>query len=166
MPAMTDPNDALVSFTAAFRARSIMLAKCETVDDLWVHHDEPLKGVHRLTYAFIARREVKGIVIVTPVDPVDGVRCFGIGYAVPDVLRGRGIAKKIVADAIGELRHGLSEAGVKHFFVEAIISVDNQASQAVAAATISSERKPTKDSHSGNSAFQYMLEIDDRQLPF
>lgn len=85
----------------------------------------------------------------------NGVHFMQIGYAVPEDLRGQGRAKEIARAAIAELRKGLGEAGVKSFYVEAVVGVGNLASIQVAAKIIGGEPTPITDENSGEAALQY-----------
>jgi hypothetical protein len=69
-------------------------------------------------------------------DPIDGTPCFEIGCAVPEAYRNQGRAKNAVVADISELKRGLMGNKISTFYVEAIVSADNNASQHVAAATI------------------------------
>lgn len=153
---MTDPNEGLVSFSAALDEGEIDLHKCPTVPNLWLHRDEPAPGIHRFTYALIVDGELRGISMIVAAEPVGRVPCFGIGYAVPEDLRGRGYGKLVAAGAIKEFRDGMANAGVKRLFIEAIVGIENMPSRAIAASVISEDFKETHDSVSGQPAVQFI----------
>jgi hypothetical protein len=83
------------------------------------------------------RESVTAFANVVMTEPMHGLPRFEVGVAVPEAYRGKGHAKSIVAAAIAELRHGLARNNISSFYVEAIVSIDNEPSKRVAAATIS-----------------------------
>jgi hypothetical protein len=156
---MVDPANALESFQRLFRRGEIPLQRCETDLDMSVHLDHP-NGEHRITYVKIRHMTVTAFASLIPVEQVDGVPCFNIGYAVPIKYRGNGRAKNIVKAAIAELMHGMySRAGVSTLCIEAVVGVDNVASQHVAAATISPDPIAVTDHVSQLPALQYLGKV-------
>lgn len=94
-------------------------------------------------------------------EPIDGITCFQVGYAVHEEFRREGRAKRTVAAAISELKNGLKRSGFPVFFVEAVIGIDNEASKAVAHATISVNPEGIIDELAGVPALRYVLKIGD-----
>jgi hypothetical protein len=156
---MTDPTDGLVSFQQALLRGEINLRAGEIDPELFVHLDEPTAGVLRFTYVRLSGQEVKALAMIVTTERIHGLPCFQAGVAVPLSHRGKGYAKSIVADAIAELKNGLSRNGVDSFYVEAIVSIDNEPSKRVAAATISSSPTAITDELSGLPALQYLRRI-------
>src|ERR1017187_8647809 len=133
---MTDPTDGMVSFQQALLRNEISLRAGELDPDLFVHVDNPVPGVSRLTYVRLDRQTVKAFTSIVMTEPMDGLPCFQVGVAVPVPYRGKGFAKSTVAPAIAELKHGLSRNKILSFYVESVVGTDNEASQRVSAATI------------------------------
>ena len=158
MPAMTDPSDNLPTFILAFEEGALPLQAAALSPDFWAMRDEPLPGVLRLTYALITD-EVLALVIIINAEPIKGVPCFAIGYAVPEEHRNNGFAKRAVDAALNELQHGFFRSGLKHFFVEAIIGEENTASQKIAATALSASFTTCNDDQSGLPARQYLREF-------
>lgn len=154
MPTITDPMDGLKSFAPAFAAKELDVEKGRVDPTIWIHHDNPA-GTLRLTYARARGRKVIAMVIIVPVEPIEGVACFGIGYAVPVDERGKGLATELVTAAIAELKSGLATHGLKDFWVEAVVDQANIPSQKVAAATLSTVSRPGTDSLSATPIFVY-----------
>jgi hypothetical protein len=157
---MTDPSDALVSFQQVLLSGSpITLQKGALDPDLFVHLDQP-GGLTRFTYVRLDRRTVTALVMLVVTDPMEGIPCFQIGYAVPEIYRGQGRAKSAVQAAIAELKHGLSRSHPDAtFYVEAVIGTDNDASNQVAAATISASPDAITDKVSGLPALHYVRKV-------
>jgi hypothetical protein len=151
---MTDPFDALTSFQQALLNGEIVLRAGELDPDLFLHVDHPT-GAPRFTYVRLDGQLVTALAMIIATEPMQGLPCFQIGVAVPKAYRGNGRAKSIVAAAIGEFRNGLSRNSVRSFYVEAIVSVDNQPSKRVAAATISTTPVGVTDQVSGLPALHY-----------
>lgn len=158
---MTDPSDALTSFQDAYLRGVIDVQRGEMSQDIYLHVDDMPDGSKRLTYVKLDGRKVTALVNFVLVDPIEGRPCFMIGYAVPEAYRGQGQAKGAVRDAIAEMRAGFTRAGLTPFYVEAIVGADNLASQAVAAATLSSSPERVTDELSGQPALQYIKKVPD-----
>jgi hypothetical protein len=156
---MADPFDALTSFQQALLNGEISLRAGELDPDLFLHVDQPTGGVPRFTYVRLDRESVRALAMMVPIEPMHGLPCFQAGVAVPEANRGRGYAKNIVAAAIAELRHGLSRNKISSFYVEAVVSVDNEPSKRVAEATISTTPVAITDLFSGLPALHYIRKI-------
>ncbi|TQF41148.1 hypothetical protein UNPF46_08485 [Bradyrhizobium sp. UNPF46] len=160
MTSMTDPTDALVSFQQAYLDGEIRLQQAKLDPDLFVFADKPGPGLVRLTYVRLDGKTVKAFVNAMPADFVDGLPCFQLGVAVPVKYRNKGYAKSTLTSAIAEMENGFSRTGViPSFYVEGIVSVDNEPSKRASAATISSSPTAVTDKESGLPALQYLRKI-------
>lgn len=158
LPRMTDPHDSLPSFQKALRDGELKV-QVGALDRI-VHLDHPAPGVNRMTYARLDGRKVVGLVQMIPAEPFHGLPCFQAGVAVAKKYRRKGHAKSIFAAAVAELKHGLSrDAKIKSFYVEAIVSVDNEPSKRLAATTISQTPTKVTDELSGLPALQYLMKV-------
>ncbi len=137
----------------------MQLRPCELHPELQVLVDHP-NGVLRLTYAKVEKGRVQAVALFVPAEPVGGVPCFGVGYAVAEATRGRGVAAKTVQNAIDELRNGLKRNGQPRFYVEAIVARTNAASNRIAARLLSDTPSEGTDSVSGEPIYQYLKLID------
>jgi len=155
---MTDPFDALTSFQQAVLDGEISLQAGELDPDLFLHVDYPT-GAPRLTYVRLDRQTVTALAIMVQTDPMHGLPCFQAGVAVPEAYRCKGRAKSVLAAAIAELRHGLSRNKISSFYVEAIVSIDNEPSKRVAESTISATPVAVTDEVSGLPALHYVRKI-------
>lgn len=159
---MTDPTNALESFQAAFSKKDVAIQSCETDKDLFVFLDHP-NGKPRFTYARIEGRTVTALVLFVLIEPMKGVPCFQIGYAVPNSHRRKGIAKNTVKAALNELTHGLSRTPMSEFYIEAIVGNNNDASNNIAASLISDQPTEIIDEFSKLPALQYVKKISGGQ---
>jgi RimJ/RimL family protein N-acetyltransferase len=155
---MTDPSTAMISFQEALLAGALKPQPAALDRDLFIHADQEL-GVARFAYVKLKGRTVTAFVNLVRVEPIDGVPCFAIGCAVPEAYRGQGRAKDAVRAALAEMRHGFRRAGIPALYVEAVVGVDNLASQHVSAATISAKPTAITDNVSGLPAFHYQVDI-------
>lgn len=155
---MTDPNEGLISFISAFNAGEIIPAKCTLHDDLYVLQDDA-NGTPRLTYALIEEGAVKGIAVYVLAEPVEGIPCFALGYAVSEKFRNQGIGSIMVKKSLEEIHKGFKKH-IPTFYVEAVISRSNVASNQIAIRTLSSERVECDDCISGEPAFQYLKKLE------
>ncbi len=149
LPSLTDPMEGLESFQPAFRAKQLHVVKGDLDASIWVHFDEPADGVHRYSYAKTRGDKVIGLVMVVQVEAIDGLPCFGVGYAVPEDERRKGIAKALLASSIAEFRNGVARNGLKDLWFEAVIGVENVASQRVAEAVLDVVPSTGEDNISG-----------------
>jgi hypothetical protein len=155
---MTDPFDALTSFQQALLDGEITLQAGELDPHLFLHVDHPT-GVPRFSYVRIDGQSVTALAIMVATEPMHGLPCFQVGVAVPEAYRGKGRAKSVVAAAIAELMHGLSRNKISSFYVEAIVSIDNEPSKRVAESTISATPVAVTDEVSGLPALHYVRKI-------
>jgi hypothetical protein len=155
---MTDPMDALVSFQQALLDGEISLRPGDLDAELFVYADDAA-GVPRITYVRLDGKTVKAFVNAVLTEPIEGLPCFQLGVAVPVQYRNKGYAKSTLAAAIAELQHGLARNKIPSFYVEGIVSVDNEPSKRASAATISTTPKPITDQGSGLPALQYLRKV-------
>jgi hypothetical protein len=155
MAAMTDPTSSLTSFRDMFALGALPVQRGALDPTLVVLVDAPT-GTPRFTYARIEENEVTALAIFATVEPLDGVPCFQLGYAVLDGKRGHGRAARLIRAAIEEMRNGWRRAGVKSFFVEAIIDRNNAASNRVATSVIAVQPEAITDAFTGTPANRYL----------
>lgn len=155
MSSFPDPHNAMLSFQDALAHGALPLQAGAVDQSLSVMMDKP-NGAIRLTYARIEAGQVVAFFTAIPCDPVDGVPCFNIGYAVPANHRREGRATAIIAAAIAEMKAGFGRAGVKQFYLEAIVSVDNAASIRVAEKSLSSIQSTGEDKFNGGQVHQFL----------
>jgi len=103
---------------------------------------------------------VTALVIFALCNPVDGVPCFAIGYAVPEAYRNQGRAKEAIRAAIAEMQTGVGRHRRWMFYVEAIVGADNPSSRRVAEQVISDTPVAVTDQISGITAFRYVRRIE------
>jgi hypothetical protein len=161
MAELTNPMSAMVSFQEAILAGVISLRRAALDRDVFVHMDKLPSGATRISYARMNGRTVLSFANFVSVGFERSLPVFQVGVAVPESERGKGRAKHIVAVGIAELKYGLTRAHPDAaFYVEAVIGLDNKASQRVAAAVISSDAPNSiTDSASGLPALHYIKQI-------
>jgi len=158
VPTIVNPMDAFKTFEPALKRGKLAVERGRVDPELLVHMDQP-QGKVRITYARMQGDSIVGIAIITPAEFENGLPVFQIGYAVPQHLRKRGIAKALAGAAIAEFTAGIARGGIVHFYMEAIVGIGNVASQKVAAHVIGGIPKETEDHNSGEPAVQYIMEI-------
>lgn len=154
MSQMTDPHVGLISFQEAFSDGRIQPTPCAKQPQLVILHDDA-EGTSRLTYALIENGVVKAMAVYVNVEPINGVPCFGLGYAVAKPFRKQGLAYDIVEASIDEIGYGFRKH-LPQFYVEAIVSVDNLASNKVALRLLNDKPDSITDKLSGEPAFHYI----------
>lgn len=159
MSNIVNPADALPSFQIALDRGELHLQQCEKDKDLFVCPDQTPNGI-RLTYARIENGTATALAIYFNVDPLHGLPCFQVGWAVPEGYRQQGRATATVLASLAELEHGFSARGIiPSFYVEAVVGTDNIASQKVAAATLSDAPDKGDDKFSGEPVLHYVKKI-------
>jgi GNAT superfamily N-acetyltransferase len=134
---MTEPMAALKGLQTEL-ANGIALMECELNPRIDLIQDYPA-GQQSMSYSRIEQGIVRSIAVLVPVEPIDGVPCFKITFAVCEASQGQGLAVEIVEVAIAELRHGLGRNGIVAFLIEAIIGTDNVLAQKVANRVLSQD---------------------------
>lgn len=155
MSGIVNPMDALPSFQRCVSIGEIELLPGLADKSVGVHMDNPDGTRPRYTYARLDAGRVTALGMATYAGAEKGKHFLQIAYAVPEDLRGHGRAKDIARATIEELRRGLGASGLKSFYVEAVMGLDNIASQRVAAAVLGGEPKQITDAKSGEPALQY-----------
>ena len=96
--------------------------------------------------------------------PNEGKRCFGVDYAVAAPFRGQGIAKAVLASSMevfaSLIAPDLSEPG---YYLEAVIGVENEASNQLAKRLISQVPEAIFDSESSLHALYYITPVTIKQ---
>jgi hypothetical protein len=156
---MTDPSNALKSFQEEFELGNLLLHRGVLDERLYLHYGL-LNGTPRFTYVRFQGAIVTALVMFALVEPIEGAKCFAIGYAVPEAYRNQGRAREAVSAAISELQFGLSQHGSSAFFIEAIVGTDNRPSQHVAKHTIAANPSAVTDEVSGLPAIRYLRKVE------
>ena len=160
MAELTDPTPAMTSFERAMLEGAIMPENAALYPDVVAYLDRTPNGATRFTYAQIAGRRVVAFANFIMVGHEAGLPVFQVGVAVPEIERTKGRAKHIIRAGIAEMKHGLGRAHPgAAFYVEAVVGLDNGASQRVSAAVISNQPTSITDSVSGLPALHYIQQI-------
>jgi len=149
---MTDPHDALPSLQAAFSAKQLAIQRCTFDRGMWVHQDK-INGKVRIAYIRSEGSTVVAFATFIQGQRIEDDPCFNAGWATLTSHRGKGLATRTVAVALVELTAGFGAYG--QFWVEAVVGLDNPASQKVAEHGMGVEGEPITDSVSGLPALMY-----------
>lgn len=159
MASMTDPSSALHSFQEVLSLGGIQLRRCVLHPELHLYTDRA-NGSARFTYVTLDKRTVTAFVTLVACEPIDGTPCLQIGYAVPEAYRRQGRAKAAARMAVEELERGLSGKEWAALYLEAVIGIDNTASQRVAEHALSTTSESITDEVSGLPALRYLRKLD------
>lgn len=151
--------DTLVGFDEALRAKQIKTARMPGNEKIHIHQDMPAPMTPRITYARLKGAHVTAVAVITFGDPVEGVRCFHIGYAVREDQRGNGLAKELVAAALEDFAGNMHKNGLDEFWFEASVDRDNLASAAVAKAVLNIEPEDRIDDTDGTPIWHYLKHV-------
>jgi ribosomal protein S18 acetylase RimI-like enzyme len=133
----------------------IALMECELNPGIDLVPDYP-PGEQSMSYAKIERGFVQALAVLVPIEPIDGVPCFAITFAVSGQCQRRGLAREMIEVAIAELRHGLGRNGIIKFYIEALVPADNLPAQKVASSAISQDYHDIAMAESETKAIQYL----------
>jgi len=153
MSSMADPMIALRSFQQALSAGA-------SVDSPGLGggyvllYDEP-NGGKRYSFPKIIDGEVQVLSIFGLVEPLDGVVCYSVGYAVSEKHRGHGLAVEAVNKGIEVLKETLSRTELRKFYVEALIDRMNIHSIRVAEQLFPGPGIAARDSYTGTPALHF-----------
>ena len=160
MASIVDPYEGFKSFKDAFRKKIIDPVLCEGHKDLYIFLDTA-DNKPRLTYAIINEDIVKAFAVYASVEPIDGIRCFGVGYATDTEFRNQGLAQKVLKNSLIDVYKTFSNLlNSSKIYVEAIISENNYISHKVASNILSKNFKKITDRLSGVPARKYELLMD------
>lgn len=160
MAQLTDPSSALQSLQEAFLARSLHpLQKGALHPEVLLFVDTPNDKV-RFSYFTHEQFTVTGLAMLAQVEPLKGCHCFHLGVAVPPSCRNQGRGKALVLAAIEEFIHGFAKIGAPTYYIDAVVGLDNTASQRIAAAALSPDPADIIDSVSGLTALHYLKRVD------
>lgn len=155
---MTDPMEALNGLQSALDAGTVQLKPCDLHPDIQVLLDDA-NGTPRFTYAQIDGSQVQAVAILIVAEPVDRVPCFQLGYAVSHAMRRKGLGTAIVKKAIDEFKNGFCRTAMKQFYIEAIVSDRNVASNEIAKRLICERPEACTDFYSKEPAYQYLRRV-------
>lgn len=113
----------------------------------------------RITYVKIENGEAEALAIFGAEDPIKGLQCFSVGYAVCTGHRGKGLALEAVEYGIGNLIRLHQAARLDGFYVEAVIAQTNIPSLNVARKIFSNQGQATVDAESGTPALFFQKYI-------
>ena len=159
MSNMINPLDGLLELQDGIN-NGLQMVKCPGDSGISVFFDNP-EGVLRLTYAMMEGDTVVAYSVFLKDKPINGVAVFDVGYAVLEEYRGKGMASHVLKNSIDFLTNTMKSANAfTSYYIEAIIGVNNTASNKLAHKVISDKPKQIVDMHSGEDAYQYLRLIN------
>lgn len=154
MSLMPDPTILITSLQEALDS-GMSLIPSDFNADYTMFYDEPFIGGRRYTFAKIVNREVQAMAIFGLEDPLNGVTCYNLGYAVKKSYQGLGLAVEASKLGIEKLKYEFRSDGIKKFYIEAVIDIKNSHSINVANKLFSSPGCPIKERETEIPCFHY-----------
>ncbi len=154
MPEIADPMNGLRNFQRELDNGTQMEFR-ELNKSYFARFDEFPEGGKRYSYLKIMNGEIQAISMFGLVEPIKGVDCYSIGYAVNENYRRRGLALESVNLGLADLAVILGQMKMKKFYLEAVVDVDNMPSLILAKKLFSSLGLPTKDYPTGKPALYF-----------
>lgn len=153
MSLMADPIIILKSLQQALND-GMPLEQSEIEADYKFFYDEP-NGGRRFSFAKIINREAQSLAIFGLENPLNGLICYNVGYAVNERHRGHGLALEAVNFGLERLKTTLKSEGVSQFYLEAIIDKNNLHSINITNKLFLSPGVPTIDGESGTPSLHF-----------
>lgn len=148
---------ALADFNKAMSAGMVKTVPLVGNKNIRIHQDHPEGGTPRMTYAWMDGKVAAGIAVLVVAEPVGGILCIQLGYAVDEAHRGKGIGKQLVPAAVEDFQNGITKAGVKRFYLESTVDQSNLASLAVSKLVLGMEPEASDDK--GIPVWHFLKEI-------
>lgn len=159
---MTDPHLGLLSFQDALSRGIVHVDPVRGYKNLYSHFDIPSPGVKRFTYALLDDDTKK--VLATCACVINGrvgsAPCTSLGYAVAVDERGKGLAKKLLAETIRDQWYQAGRVGIEALAFEVMIDVSNTASVQVAESVFGTEREELMDKEAQVPAYRYTMLVN------
>ncbi|MTH66026.1 hypothetical protein [Paracoccus shanxieyensis] len=149
----------LAGFDEALRSGRIKTARMQGNEKIQIHQDMPDGRTPRLTYARTKGSGVTAVTVITTAEPIDGMRCFHLGYAVREDQRGKGLAKDLASAAVTDFVANIVRNGMREFCIEAIVDRDNPVSGSVARAVLGVDPIEKNDTSDGTPIWQFVKVI-------
>ena len=157
---MPDLTKARKSLQLALDRKTVVLHDCEIHPDIKVIADVPAPNEPRITYVNERDGKVLAIAVFGNAEPLDGLPCFQLGYAVAEFMRQQGLATDIVQKGLVEFKNGMKRKGFSNFYIEAIVGTSNVPSNKLARRLISDTPTEDADNVSGEPIMQYIILIE------
>lgn len=159
MSAMTDPTPAMVSMEEEIKGCRLQLTRCHYDREIGAYADE-VRGKMRMAYVRLDEQGVAAFVNMVQTEALNGSPCFQAGVAVPERNRRKGYAKALLDSAIKEMAFGFGRTPIRQFFVEAVVSTGNVASNAVCRSVLSNSPEQIQDGPTGEPALHYVRKVE------
>lgn len=154
---MADPMNALLSLqevVAQGNLENLNPQRCKVAKGYQMIF-ESYGRIVRFSYAKIVTNEVRALSMFATAQPINGVPCYNIGYAVATKYRGKGLGLEAVTKGIEELSNGFRRTNITKLFLEAVIDESNTHSISIAIKVFGNSGTPTTDSISGKPALAF-----------
>lgn len=149
---MADPMVALRLLQQALDAGQVDLGGLEGG---YLKMQDRVPSGERYSYAKIIDGVAQAVSIFGLDEPIDGLDCFSVGYAVNEKYRRRGLAVEAVNTGIEDLKKRFLKTKMERFYIEAVIEVSNISSIKVAQKLFSEPGLPCIETYSGKRSLQF-----------
>ena len=159
---MADPHAGMESFQQCLLEGILDVTVVKPHKDLYSHFDVPVPDVRRLTYVRLSqdRKTVRAFISCVMNGQIEGSPCIAFGYAVPEKMRNKGLAKQILRDVIQDQVDKAGKAGHSAVYIETVVDISNTASQRVSESVLAVQREEIVDSASKRPAYRYTKRFD------
>jgi len=153
MEQMANPMNALLEIQEALNSNTPFdVPELDGGYKTWFNENSKGK---KHTFAKIINGEIQALAIFGFVDPVEGIECWSLGYAVNENYRRRGLAVEAVKTGIEEFKKIYSRNSLKSFYIEGVIDIENNPSIKLAEKIFSSTGRRIIDEESGRPALLF-----------
>lgn len=153
MESMANPMDALLEIQKALNSKTPFdVSELDGGYKTWFNE---VSNGKKHTFAKIINGEIQALAIFGLVNPVNGIECWSLGYAVSEKYRRRGLAVEAVTKGIEELKKIFSRTSLESFYIEGVIDIENNPSIKLAEKIFSSTGRKIIDEESGRRALLF-----------
>lgn len=156
---MADPTIPLVKLQEAIDSGSYIVPS--DLDEGYMKLYDITPSGRRYSYVKVINNEVQAVAIFGEDDPINGIDCYDIGYAVKDKHRGQGLSIEAVNKGVEDLKQILRQTSTKQFYLAALVAITNTPSLKVAEKLFLSTGVPAIDTESGTRSlfFKKLISI-------
>lgn len=155
MSSMANPMDAIIATQQALDSGAEF-----NPNDLdagyYMVHDKPGIALERYCFVKVVDKEIQVMSIFGLEDPINGITCYNVSYAVKESHRGRGLAIEAVTHGLEKLTLEMKRNNLKRFCIEAFIDRNNVPSLQVAKKLFPDPGRSIIDDESGTPAIHFL----------
>lgn len=151
---MADPMIPLVQLQDAIDSGSYVVPSDALDDEGYMKLYDQQPSGQRYSYVKLVNNEAQALAILGEEDPINGIECFSVGYAVSEKHRGSNLSIEAVKKGLEDLKRILRQTTtIKHFYLEALVATTNIPSIKIAKKIFMNSGLKMIDAESGTESY-------------